>query len=73
MLLCLSADEPWAYWWELVEMVRRVVLVGFFILPNRGSITQLVLGTVFSAIFLLFVTQVGPCASHGSKQRGVHR
>ena len=54
-------------------MFRRVVLVGFFILPNRGSMAQLLMGTVFSAVFLLFVTQVAPCALHGSKPRGGHR
>ena len=60
-MVCV-ADEPWAFWWELVEMTRRLVLVGVFVLPvfNRGSIVQVVLGTIFCSIFLLMITQAGP-------------
>ena len=45
---------PAFFWWELVEMTRRLVLVGVFVLPvfNRGSIVQVVLGTIFCSIFL---------------------
>ena len=43
-------------------MTRRLVLVGIFVLPvfNRGSIVQVVLGTIFCAIFLLLLPQAGP-------------
>ena len=54
------ADEPWAFWWELMEMTRRLVLVGIFVLLNRGSVMQIVLGTIFSAVYLLMITQAGP-------------
>ena len=43
-------------------MTRRLVLVGVFVLPvfNRGSIVQVVLGTIFCSIFLLMITQAEP-------------
>ena len=47
------------YWWELVEMLRRLVLVGLMVLMS-GSMLQIILGTLFSAIFLLLqVTRNG--------------
>ena len=48
------------FWWELMEMARRVVLVGIMVLVWRGSITQLVLATVLNQIFLLLQMQSGP-------------
>jgi hypothetical protein len=44
--------KPWAFWWELLEMGRRLVLVGIFVLIERGSILQLVVGTMFCAVYL---------------------
>ena len=41
-------------------MVRRLMLCGIFVLLNRGSVMQIVLGTIFSAIYLLMITQAGP-------------
>ena len=38
---------------ELVEMLRRFVLVGLMVVVYNGSMVQIVLGTLFSAIFLL--------------------
>lgn len=32
--------EPNFYWWEIVEMIRRLVLVGLFMLVRRGSVRQ---------------------------------
>ena len=52
--------EPWAFWWELMEMARRLVLVGIFVLIQRGSIVQIVLGTIFSAVYLLLQMQAAP-------------
>ncbi len=41
------------YLWEIMEMLRRLVLVGIFVLIERGSVTQLVAGTLFCAVYLL--------------------
>jgi hypothetical protein len=37
--------EKWAFWWELLEMTRRLVLVGIMVLVYRGSMYQLVIGS----------------------------
>jgi len=51
--------EPSFYWWELVEMIRRFVLVGLMVL-FQDTMMQLVVGTTLSAAFLLFQVQVSP-------------
>ena len=33
-------------------MIRRLFLVGIMVLVRRGSMTQLIIGTVFSIVFL---------------------
>lgn len=48
------------YAWELMEMIRRVVVVGVLVLVDRGSVFQIALGTVFCAAYSLLVTQAGP-------------
>ena len=54
--------EPQFFWWELVEMLRRFVLVGLMVLA-QGSMVQLVMGTLLSAFFLLFQVQASPYAT----------
>ena len=46
--------EPHMFWWELVEMGRKLILVGFMIIVPAylSSMLQLILGTLVSAIFL---------------------
>ena len=39
-----SEYKPYVYWWELVEMLRRLVLVGLFVLYERGSLMQVTRG-----------------------------
>ena len=51
--------EPQFFWWELIEMLRRLVLVGLMVLA-QGSMLQLVMGTLLSAVFLLFQVQTSP-------------
>ena len=41
-------------------MGRKLFLVGIMVTVERGSVTQLVVGTVFSAVYLLLQVQVGP-------------
>ena len=55
-----SEYEADYFWWELMEMLRRLVLVGVFVLIERGSITQITLGAVFCQVFLLLQTQANP-------------
>ena len=51
--------ETQFFWWELVEMLRRFVLVGLMVLA-QDSIAQLILGALLSAIFMLFQVEAGP-------------
>ncbi len=53
--------EPQYFWWELVEMLRRFVLVGVMVLA-QGSMMQLILGTLLSGGFLLYQVQASPYA-----------
>jgi hypothetical protein len=55
-----SELEPYFFWWELIEMVRRVVLVGVFVLVKRGSLTQLLTAIFFCASYLMVQTQAWP-------------
>ena len=56
--------EPHMWWWELIEMLRRLLLVGLMqIMVESGSALQIVLGTVFSVVFLLFQVQSSPYVS----------
>ena len=41
------------FWWELMEMMRKFLLVGFFSTIQPGSILQVTIGTVFSAFYLM--------------------
>ena len=38
--------------WELVEMMRRFILVGFMVVVHSGEMLQLYIGTIVTAIFL---------------------
>jgi hypothetical protein len=51
--------EPHVFWWELVEMLRRFVLVGLMVL-YQDTMMQLVLGTLLAAAFSLFQVQASP-------------
>ena len=45
---------------RLVEMARRLVLVGIFVLIDRGSIAQLMAGTFFCLVYSLLQMQAAP-------------
>jgi len=53
--------EPHMWWWELVEMLRRFVLVGLMqVVVEQGSSLQVLLGMMAAIIFLLFQVQANP-------------
>jgi len=52
--------QPAYYWWELVEMVRRLLLIGLFVLIERGSVTQLIVGLVYCLAHLLVQLKAAP-------------
>ena len=42
-------------------MTRRLTLVGIFVRIEQGSMMQLIIGTAFSACYMLLQMQAGPC------------
>ena len=55
--------ETQVFWWELAEMMRRFVLVGLFVVAQRGTVMQLFLGTTFCAVYLMVQLQARPYIS----------
>ena len=51
------------FWWEVAEMIRRVILVGVFVTVRPGSILQLTLATLFCITYLIFLLQSRPYRS----------
>ncbi|KAL3923801.1 MAG: hypothetical protein SGPRY_004112, partial [Prymnesium sp.] len=51
--------QPHLFWWELVEMLRRFVLVGLLVL-YQDTMMQLIVGSLLSAMFLLLQVQASP-------------
>ena len=54
--------RPAFFWWELVNVAQKLILVGFFVLqPFRpGSLLQLVLGTTVALLFAIMQMQFQP-------------
>ena len=44
--------DPTVFWWEIMEMLRKFLLVGLFVTLMPGSITQIAIGTITSAVYL---------------------
>ena len=49
------------FWWELLEMLRRFLLVGLLSIINPGSIMQLGTATIFCILFSSLQLQAKPC------------
>jgi hypothetical protein len=61
MFSLLVADYKPQYWyWEPVELVRKLLLSGILSLVGRGSIAQAALGTVISFAFFALHLKVEP-------------
>jgi hypothetical protein len=41
------------FWWELMEMQRKFLLVGIFLMIDQGTILQIAVGTIVSAAYLV--------------------
>jgi hypothetical protein len=54
---------------QLVEMARRLFLIGVMVLVMRGSVTQLVIATVMCAVYLLLQTEASPFEDIGGGSR----
>ena len=47
----MLADEPRFYYWEVVETVRKLIVIGFVIFMGTGTIIQLLTGSCASLMF----------------------
>ena len=55
--------SPDYYYWDLVEMGRRFLLVGVAVIVQPGSIVQLALATLLSLLFVIVQHQCTPYAN----------
>ena len=51
------------FWWELIEMLRRFVLVGIMVLVE--GMMQVIIGTLLAVMFLLFQVEASPYKDMG--------
>ena len=56
------SDEPAFFWWEIVEVLRRFVLIGIFVnFPAKsGTIEQITFGVLFSLLYALLQLYARP-------------
>jgi len=55
--------KPDFFWWELMEMGRKFLLVGVFVVVSPGTVLQIFLATLVSAIYLFIQLQAYPYKS----------
>ena len=55
-----GAFEPQFFWWELVEMSRRFLLVGVYVTVRQGTIEQLLYGSFTALLYLALQVQATP-------------
>ena len=48
------------FWWELIEMLRRLVLVGLMVVVESGRMMQLAIATMLAIMFLFFQLMASP-------------
>ena len=52
--------DPECFWWELMEMLRKFLLVGLFVTLMPGTIMQVSVGTIVCATYLMIQLQASP-------------
>ena len=51
--------DPSCFWWELMEMLRKFLLVGLFVTLEPGSVLQITIGTIVAAAYLMVQVRRG--------------
>ena len=54
------AYEPEYWWWEAVEMVKKMILNGGLLVISRSSPAQILVGFLFSLMYLIFLIRYEP-------------
>jgi len=52
-----------AFWWELMEMLRKFLLIGLFVTVEPGTILQIFIGTVVSGAYFMIQMKAQPYLS----------
>ena len=53
---------PTFFYFDILELAKKLILIGFASLVNQGSVMQLMLGTLITLLFLVLHLQASPCA-----------
>lgn len=56
--------EPRFWFWEVIETVYRLCLTGVLVLVNEGSSTQILMGLLFSLVFIKLYELCKPYQDH---------
>jgi hypothetical protein len=48
-----KAYKESAFWWELMEMLRKFLLIGLFVTVEPGTVLQIAIGTIISAAYFV--------------------
>jgi len=48
------------FWWELMEMMRKFLLIGLFVTLEPGTILQIAIGTIVSAAYIMMQLKAQP-------------
>jgi hypothetical protein len=64
------------FWWELMEMLRKFLLIGLFVTVAPGTILQIAMGTVVSAAYVVRLpisSKILSCMQHASERSPLDR
>jgi hypothetical protein len=56
----VNAYKPRYYFWEGIDMVRKLLLVGMLVIAGRGSVAQLFLAVCVSCVSLMLQVNLAP-------------
>jgi len=60
----IESYKPDAHYFESVDMIRKMTLVGVVVLAGRGSVAQIAFGSVMSFLFFSLHVKIWPMKSH---------
>ena len=56
--------SPVFFWWEFVDLIKKIALVGFFVTIEPGTLIQLILATCVALVCLCAEAMAHPYAKH---------
>ena len=59
--------RPSFFWWEILEMLRRFLLVGLMSIVLEGSVVQLMIASLFCILYLIVQLQARPFKEAGDE------